>query len=436
MIFVEPGSRRFRHPNYNAIEEVEFFNIINDIKKDYNIDTTRLYLLGTCSGGGEALQMAVKFPDRFAALGLIAPEVIFPDESTNSPIPLIKNVKNITIFDIYSKIDRHIDVARSELLNEIANEFNFLNFKYLLLLNEFPKYNVDDFFDDGLEFCNKYALNVSPTEIDFSTSHIIYNNSFWVALKEIESPGIAHMHAIIKKNILTIKKENIISYTLDLKTLPYHRGKPLKIVDNGNEVYNSIVNGNLLYIGPQPKSRMVKNNSIAGPFAHVFSGDFIIVKGTRGSAIEKRKLSALSDTLNKYWYQRYFSYCKIKKDVDITNKDIQDANLLILGNFSSNAILHKLQNKLPLKIYCSGIQMQEKRTKGEKLDFYMIYPNPQNSNKYVAIIGYNNPQYISLGYEIGEFNDVSDYGWYDYKVWKPGSAGNTLVKGYFNQYWE
>ncbi|HEX2933898.1 MAG TPA: hypothetical protein VHO72_00965 [Bacteroidales bacterium] len=64
----------------------------------------------------------------------------------------------------------------------------------------------------------------------------------------------------------------------------------------------------------------------------------------------------------------------------------------------------------------------------------MIHPNPLNQNKYVTIIGYNNPTYISLGSERAQFNDVSDYGWFDYKVWQ--IQNNSQESEYFNQYWE
>ena len=73
MILVEPGSRRYNLPNFNTIEEAELFNIIKEIEKDYSVDKKRLYLTGTCSGGNEALKLAVEFPDYFAAIGLVSP---------------------------------------------------------------------------------------------------------------------------------------------------------------------------------------------------------------------------------------------------------------------------------------------------------------------------------------------------------------------------
>lgn len=435
LIFVEPGSRRFKHPNFNTIEEAEFFNIINDIKKDYSIDTNRLYIAGTCSGGGEAIKLAARFPDRIAGLALIAPEVIFPNESKNSAVPLIKNITYTPIIDIHSAIDLHIDVRRSELLNKIAKELKFPNFTYVRLPNEYPKYNMDEFFDDGLEYCTKYTLNKSPKEIDFTTPHIIYNKSFWVTLDEINSPDTAHIYARIKGNTLTIQKENVVRYSINLSTLPFNHNKTLKIKDNGKVVFDGMAKGNQLELGLKP-NRTIKNIQIAGPLAHVFTQKFIVVMGTIGNKTENAKLKALADTLNSYWYKRYFVSCRIKKDTEINEKDIAGAHLVLLGNFNSNSILKKLQGKLPLTITNTDIQISKKTTQGEKLCFYMIHPNPLNKNKYVAIIGYNNPEYISLGSERGDFNDVSDYGWFDYKVWEPANNNNGLESGYFNQYWE
>ena len=67
----------------------------------------------------------------------------------------------------------------------------------------------------------------------------------------------------------------------------------------------------------------------------------------------------------------------------------------------------------------------------------MAYPNPLNRDNYIAIIGYNNPAYISLGSETtGPFDDISDYGWYDYKVWDDRPFDNAVQSGYFDSSWK
>lgn len=46
---------------------------ISAVEGDYHIDNRRIYLLGACSGGAIATMAAVRWPDRFAAIGLLNP---------------------------------------------------------------------------------------------------------------------------------------------------------------------------------------------------------------------------------------------------------------------------------------------------------------------------------------------------------------------------
>jgi len=435
MIIIEAGSRRYKLPNYNTIEETELFNIIKDVEKDYTIDKKRIYLTGTCSGGNEAIRIAVHFPDVFAAIGIVSPEIIYPDEGKISPIPFIKNIASLPIYNTHSLIDRHIAVERSELLALLAKKNNFKNFTYVRLPDEFPMYYPDDFFDNALEFCSKYSLNLSPKEVYFKTPNIMYNKSFWIKLNIINSPDTAYIHAKIKGNTLKINKKNVLAYSIDLKTLPYDKQKPLIIIDNKTKVFKGIVDDSILYIG-QLDTQKVKNWKIAGPFMHIFADRFLVVKGTAGGKEVTDRLNLLADTINQLWKERYFVSCRIKNDYEITEKDILESHLILLGNFESNLLLSRLKDNIPLKIGKTEIQIGKKVIRGTCLCFYIIYPNPVNKNKYIAIIGYNNPEYISLGSENNSSKDISSYGWYDYKVWKANFLEHTVSTGYFNYRWE
>jgi len=444
IIIIEPGSRRYNKPNNNTIEEAELFNILNDIEKDYNLDRNRLYLAGTCSGGNEALKIAVQYPDLFAAIGMVSPEIIYPNKNNQhsyqidyKPVEFIYNLSNMPIYNTHSLIDRHVAVERSEILDQFIKKAGFKHYKYVRLPNEFPKYYPDDFFDNIFEYCCKYTLNLSPKEINFSTTQMIYNKSFWITINEMDSLGKANIYAKISGNRLKVQKNNIAAYSIDLKTLPYNKNKKLKITDNGKIVYKGMPEDSIIYVGLNPElNKLVKKRKIAGPFSHIFAQKFIVVKGTLGSETENTAINATADTINKYWYDRYYTSCLTKNDFEINNNDIANANLILLGNFTSNAVLSKMEQDIPLKIYSDAIKICNKEFKGNSLGFYMIYPNPLNIKKYVAIIGYNNTNNISLGYERKVFNDVSDYGWFDYKLWEADDPDYTITSGYFNHYWE
>lgn len=49
---------------------------------------------------------------------------------------------------------------------------------------------------------------------------------------------------------------------------------------------------------------------------------------------------------------------------------------------------------------------------------------------------YNNPDCISLGSENSDpYNDVSNYGWFDYKVWYDSPFNDVKLSGYFDCRW-
>jgi len=442
MIIIEPGSRRKNEANHNPIEETEFFAILNDVEADYDIDRNRIYLAGTCSGGNELIKMAVKYPDLFAAVGMVAPDIVYPDENANPwvkaniPVMFLGNNKQLPIFDTHSVIDRHVPIESSENLNKVAGYYQLENFHYVKIPNEFPKYYPDDFYDDIFKFTRDYALKKNPERVDLTTNQMLYNKSFWVTINDMKIPGEAHIRAIIRRNKLTVQKENITAYTIDLTTLPYTKNEPLKIIDNGKLVFNNITDEPVLYFGPERNPDALKKNHLtAGPFAHVFAQRFIVVKGTSGTRSEKEGIAAMADTINKYWDERYFTDCLVKNDFEISEKDMENSSLVLLGNPGSNLLIKRLQNDIPLLVSDTGIRIKDKKIEGERLCFYMIYPNPVNKNRYVAVIGYNHAGFISLGSEDSDsFNDVSNYGWYDYKVWDDRTHA-VIEKGYFDSSW-
>ncbi len=444
MIVIEPGARRYKHPNYNAIEEFEYFAILKDIEADYNIDSNRLYLASTCSGGNEMIKMAIKYPDKFAAIATIAPEIIIrenfenPWKKANYPASFLNNIKQLPFLDIHSIINRHVSIIFSENLNELAQKHQLENFHYQRLINEYPKYDLDDFYDELFAFVNEYTLNTSPKEVDFTTNQLSFNKSFWFTINDMGIPGEAHVKASISGNKLTILKKNITAYTIDLTTLPYNKNKRLKVIDNDNEVFYGTPNDTVLYIGPVIKpGTTIKTSKACGPLAQLFNQKFIVVKGTSGNLAEKDSLNAIAETFKQTWYNRYFTQCIIKNDTDITDYDIKNANLFLLGTPTSNSFINTIKNEIPLIINDNSITIKGQRVPGKKLCFYMVYANPKNKNMLIGIIGYNNPECISLGSENREwFNDVSDYGWYDYKIWNFNENKHPWLSGYFNSSWE
>lgn len=445
MLVLDPCSRIIDKQNHNGIDEADLWEAIKDIKRDFNIDTTRMYLRGACLSSHEALNLAVRYPGKFAAISTIAPQFTRSKDlniwlQQNFPINFLANSSDLPFYNIHSKIDKHSPFEVSEQLNVASKKAGLTRFSFKTLPFEFKPFYSEEHLDDIFRFFSSSHLSRRPEKVRFETNQLKYNQSFWITLDAIESGETASIIAHIQNNVLNIKNKNILSYSIDLKKLPYNHKAPLKIVENGRALPFVIRKGTKLVINAVKLSpdKRFKTSEIEGPFAHVFTKSFILVPGTNGTKEEQRQIKAIVDTLNNHWKNRYYANLRIKYDNELTKADIQSANLILIGSPKSNLVFQSLLNRLPIKIEEKFIEIGNKRLNGNNLNYYLIYPNPVSLNRYVSVIGYNSitPKF-SLGTEediTKQFNDISNYGWYDYKIWDREFA--RVITGNFNYKWQ
>ena len=72
-IVMMPEARMYHNEDVTPFVEAEMKLAIEDVKKHYRVDESRIYLHGICSGGYRALRLATMNPGIFAAIGLYAP---------------------------------------------------------------------------------------------------------------------------------------------------------------------------------------------------------------------------------------------------------------------------------------------------------------------------------------------------------------------------
>ncbi len=77
----------------------------------------------------------------------------------------------------------------------------------------------------------------------------------------------------------------------------------------------------------------------------------------------------------------------IKKDVDVTDEDIQKYNLLLYGNEHSNKILQRIGKDLPIRITDEAIIVGERKYISWDEGAIFIAPNPLSPNRYVVVYG-------------------------------------------------
>jgi predicted peptidase len=74
-------------PNLRELSEKETLQVIDLVRKEFQVDDARTYVMGHSMGGAGALYLAMKYPERWAAAAAIAPAAFSVDKEGLSKVP-------------------------------------------------------------------------------------------------------------------------------------------------------------------------------------------------------------------------------------------------------------------------------------------------------------------------------------------------------------
>ena len=93
------GGGKGEPENLGELSEKDVMNVLRIVKKDYNIDPKRVYLMGHSMGGGGTLHIGMKYADEWAALAPIAPAIFGHrpaelEKIKGTPVILVQGAKD------------------------------------------------------------------------------------------------------------------------------------------------------------------------------------------------------------------------------------------------------------------------------------------------------------------------------------------------------
>jgi predicted peptidase len=94
-------------PNLRELSEKDTMNVLALIRKEFNVDDQRIYLMGHSMGGAGTYYLAVKYPDIWAAIGVLAPAAFGLQPSSLSAVP------KLPVIVIHGDMDEAVPVSLS-----------------------------------------------------------------------------------------------------------------------------------------------------------------------------------------------------------------------------------------------------------------------------------------------------------------------------------
>ncbi len=118
----KPKTSLFYDPNdptnLRELSEKDVMNVLNLVRKEFNVDERRIYLMGHSMGGAGTLYLGVKYATIWAALAPIAPAAfgLNPDS--------LAEIKGMPVIFVHGDVDEAVPVAVSQQWVEKAKELN------------------------------------------------------------------------------------------------------------------------------------------------------------------------------------------------------------------------------------------------------------------------------------------------------------------------
>ncbi len=122
------GGGRGKDPdNLGELSEQDVMNVLKLTRRNFKIDSDRIYLFGHSMGGGGSMHLAMKYPSMWAAIAVVAP-AIYGDRSR------LEAAKEIPSFVVQGDRDRLVSVSKTRLWVERMKELK-MKHKYIEVKN-------------------------------------------------------------------------------------------------------------------------------------------------------------------------------------------------------------------------------------------------------------------------------------------------------------
>ena len=458
--------------------EVDVLEGLEHAQQNYRIDEDRIAVRGFSMGGAGCWQMAVHYPDMFFAANPGAgfsetPEFLkfFQKETLNA------TWYQKTLWHLYDCTDWAINLNQlptvaysgeldiqkqaADIMEEtLAKEGISLTH----LIGPKTKHTIhpDSLreIESRLASLAKAGRNRLPHEIRFVTWTLKYNRMHWLTVTGMKSHWEpARVTAMLTPAFgfsnqadhrIIVKPENVTGFRIDIEPGlgPFSPVRPLHVlghkipVGTDRSVHAEFhLDGDKWKLGPAPKAEgeLVKRHDLQGPIDDAFMDSFVVVRPTGTSkhkAVQQWTTSELQHTVEQ-WRKQFRGDAIVKDDSAISEKDIASSNLILFGDPTSNSVLAKIIDKLPIGWGDDVVRVGNRRFDAAHHAPVMIFPNPLNPQRYVVLnsgFTYREFAYLNNARQVPKLPDwaVVDLRTPPDSLW----PGKVVAADFFDESWK
>ncbi len=401
--------------------EIDVLEALDHARKHYRVDDDRIAARGFSMGGAAAWQFAVHYADRWFAANPGAgfsetPEFLkFFQKETLQPSDYERR-----LWHLYDCTDNAVNlyqcptVAYSGELDiqkqaadimQTALKAEGIDLVHIIGPQTKHRIHPDSLKEIETRLATLAARGRErvPPEVHFVTYTLKYNRMNWVTIDGLgEHWQQARVDAkLLPDNALQVKTKIVTDLSLQMPSgwCPFDIRRPIKLEIDGQLIETPSPASDRSYnvslhleqgtwkLGRRASGGQRKQHDLQGPIDDAFLDSFIFVHPTSSSphaAVDEWVQNEFKHALT-HWRKQFRGHARVKDDTSIDEKDIAGANLILWGDPTSNAVIAKIADKLPIRWDKDSLTVGDRDYSSSDHVPALIYPNPLNPRRYIVL---------------------------------------------------
>jgi Prolyl oligopeptidase family len=453
--------------------EVDLFEALDAVKRNYPIDENRILDRGFSMGGASVWHFATHYPSLWAAAspgaGFAESAQYLKINCTGEGAPpaweqvlwhyydavdYATNLFNLPVIEYHGEIDPQKQAGDVMQRAMAAAGMRLARLEGPQTAHKFhPETKLE--LAAQIDAIAERGRDPYPRKVRFTTFTLHYNQSNWVT---IDALGKHWERARVDAEIpsdsaVTIATTNLTAFTLTMGpgACPLDVAHPPVVAIDGQKLTAPVPGSDRSWTAHFRKSGaqwsvvetseapgIHKVHNLQGPIDDAFLDSFVFVSPTGTPLSPKVAQWAASEEKRAIaeWHRQFRGDAQVRDDRDITDADIANSNLVLWGDPGSNRILARIAGRLPVQWTADGVVLAGKTYAAATHAPILIFPNPLNPKKYIVLnsgFTFREADYLSNARQTPK---LPDYAIVDITI--PADArfpGKIVQAGFFNEDW-
>lgn len=448
---------------YRGPGEMDVLDAVDWARRTYFLHRHRVSITGISMGGTGAAELALRYPDQFAASAPLAGyhsyfvrhdilgRPIRPWEWTElarySPATWADNAEGL-FFEVVQGT-RDLPLVHSKVL---AKRLRTLGYPHV---EEWPDSGHDVWriaWKDGKLFAPLAAHPQEPwpTHVTLHADSLRHGQRNWVRITAFQGNGPAWIDARATMDHVEITTSGVLAFELDPNKPLTRLGGPIPAIVDGDvvtfppDVQFTVESGTRRLerssgtwrAGRLEEHGLVKKAGLEGPIRDIATGPVAFVYGTLDPSQTR-----VAREVAEYFAARWAGSARfpVLADVAVPTALWHTHALFLVGSRTSNLLVREIDGELPMGIDGKTVRLGTSRIGGDDdLGFACIFPNPRTPSRYVALVEAVSVRGLVRSMDLPQA--IPDFIVFDSHVSKAAGQqvlgeASALAAGYFDRHW-